>query len=790
MIVRPIDRKLLRDLRHAGPQLAALALLVACGVASLVSMRAMQAHLTASQAAYYRTARFGDIRVRVRQAPRALAGELARLPGVQGVEARTSADALGSLTDPQGAPRVVTLHLVGLPLPAHPVVNDLHLRRGRWPEPGRDEALATEGFAEGNRLGPGDTIAVVLRGRWQRLTIVGIALSPEYIYEMPPGGMFPDPARFGVLWVDDALLRAGWGLGDGFNDVVLRLADSAAAVALIPTVDALLEPYGGTGATGRNDQPSHRFVTDEIGQNRVGATIVPAVFLGIAAFLTHVVLSRLVVVQRDQAAVLKAFGYPDRALGRHYLAFALVPVVAGWAIGVAAGMRLAVFFAEVYAMYYRFPTISYHPAPGPALLALGVTVAAGTFGALGAVWRMVRLAPAEAMRPEAPPGFRAGPVERRLLGTVPVRWRIPMRQLERRPGRTGAAVVGLALAIGAVVVARYADDALQALEHLAFEADQRQDLDIVFAERTGPRILSALEGLPGVLRVEGYRVVPARVTGPARTRRVTLVGFAPEAELHRIVSFDGTAHPLPPRGVLLSDKLARLLGVAPGGTVHVAALDGRHREGDLRVAGTVEDPLGLTAYADRRALADLLEEGPEFSGAWLAIDPAAAAALVRSLVTMPAVAGVTVRADAQAGFARTIATSMGITTTVLVVFAVIIAFGLAYNGARVALSERARELASLRVLGFGRGSVAALFLAEQGVLLLLALPVGAVAGMWMVRLTVQAGDTELFRLPYVIHPASVLAGLAVVTVAVVLSALLVWRKLDRMDLVEVLKSRE
>ena len=788
--MRPLHRKLLRDLAHAAPQLLALALLVACGVASLVSMRAMQAHLADSQRSYYASARYGDVWVRVRRAPRSLAGAMARLPGVMAVEARVVGDAVGETTDTAGAARVIALRLVGLPLPRRPAVNDLYLRRGRWPAPGTPEVLVSEGYAEAARVRPGDTLAAVLHGRRERLTIVGVALSPEYIYEMPPGGMFPDPSRYAVVWADDALLRAAWGMGEGFNDAALSLSPGVAPAEVIPALDALLAPYGGIGATDRDQQPSHRFVTDEISQNRVGATIVPAIFLGIAAFLVHLVLSRLVEVQRDQAAVLKAFGYTDAALGLHYLGFAMAPVLLGWGLGVAGGMRLAVVFADIYADYYRFPVIHYAPDRGPAVAALLITVAAGALGALQAVRRMVRLHPAEAMRPDAPPGFRAGPLERRMIGTVPVRWRIPLRQLERRPARAAAAVAGLALAIGAVMVARYAADALDLMARLAFEQTQRQDLDVVFTEIQGRRTLYALAALPGVRRVEGYRVTVARLVGPGGSRRVTLLGFEGASRLHHVVDFRGTESPLPPRGALLSDKLARLLGVRPGDPVRVEVLEGERPAGLLRVSGLVTDPLGLTVYMEQGELARFLREGSVHSGAWLTVDPDSLGALPARLVGLPAVAGVTGRAELHAAFTRTIATSMAITTSVLAGFAVVIAFGLAYNGARVALSERARELASLRVLGLGRGAVAALFLGEQGVLLLLALPLGAAVGRAMVWLTVRAGDTEMFRLPFVLSAASVLAGLGVVAVAVVVSAGLVWRRLDRMDLVSVLKSRE
>jgi putative ABC transport system permease protein len=669
-------------------------------------------------------------------------------------------------------------------------VNDLHLRSGRWPAAGRDEILVSEGFATGHGLGGGEQVDAVLHGRWRRFTVVGVAISPEYIYEMPPSGIFPDPLRFGVAWMDDRILRSAWGLGEGWNDASLRLAAGADTAAVIERVDALLASAGGLGTLTRDDQPSHRFVSDEIEQNRVGSTIVPAVFLGIAAFLTHIVLSRMVAAQRDQVAVLKAFGYSDPRLGAHYLTFAAVPILLGWLAGVVLGYRLAILFARIYADFYRFPVVTYAVRPGPALAGLAVTLGAGLLGALGAVRRAVRLPPAEAMRPEAPSDFRAGPVERALLGRLPLRWRIPLRQLERRPVRTLAAVLGLALAVGAVVVGRYATDALRVMEHLAFERAQRQEVTVTFTDPEGPRTLLALRSVAGVTEVEPWRAVAVRLRAGPREKKVSLLGFGPDATLHQLVDLKGRAHPLPVTGLLLSTALAERLGVRPGDSVRVELLEGDRRARTLSVAGTIDDILGLSAYLSRPELDRFLGERARASGAWLGVAHGRGPEVVRSLARLPAVAGVEERAAVRLSFTRTIAASMGITTKVLAGFAVIIAFGLVYNSARVALSERARELASLRVLGFGRGAVAALLLGEQAALLVAAYPFGMLAGWALVAIVVGAGQTELFRFPFVLRSASLAVAVIVVTIAALVSGALVWRRLDRMDLVDVLKARE
>src|SRR5690606_18640757 len=241
--------------------------------------------------------------------------------------------------DVPGLAEPATGRLVSVPERRAPILNDVHLRRGRWIEPGRrDEVVASEAFVEANGLALGDRIGAVLNGRWQALRIVGVGLSPEYVYEMHGTNLFPDNRRFGVLWMSREALGPAFQMEGAFNDVALRLAAGASLDDVIVRVDRLLERWGGLGAYGRADQISHRFLSDEIRQNRVFGTVLPAIFLGVAAFLLHIVLSRLVATQREQIALLKAFGYAPLPIARHYLQLALVPVVVGALVGVGLGL--------------------------------------------------------------------------------------------------------------------------------------------------------------------------------------------------------------------------------------------------------------------------------------------------------------------------------------------------------------------------------------------------------------------------------------------------------------------
>jgi putative ABC transport system permease protein len=787
--VTALRRKLLRDLWHLRGQVGAIALVVACGVAVVVTTRSAYESLALSQSSYYASYRFADVFANLERAPDALRAEIAAIPGVAEVETRIVVQVT---LDVPGLAEPAIGRLIGVPERRVPILNDLHLRRGRWLEPGRrDEVLVSEAFAEANRLAPGDTLGAVLHGRWQRLRIVGVALSPEYIYEIQAASLFPDNRRFGVLWMSRDALGPPFEMEGAFDDVSLILAAGASEPEVIARLDHVLEPWGGLGAYGREDHVSHRFISDEIRQNRVFGTVIPAIFLGVAAFLLNVVLSRLVATQREQIAVLKAFGYRDRAIAGHYLGFAAVAVAVGAALGVLAGLWLGARIHELYVGFYRFPVLRFSPGPTVIGAAIGLSALAALTGALGAVRRVLALAPAEAMRPEPPARFSAGwlersPVARRLPAGARMIW----RNLARHPLRAGLSVLGTAFAVAILLVGRFFVDAVQTLNDVQFRGVQREDMTLVFHEPLRSDARHAVAALPGVLRAEPFRVAPVRLRFEHAERRVPLFGLVEGHELRRVLGADGRPRALAPDGVILTEKLGAILGVAPGDRVRVEVLEGERAVRELVVAGLVDELLGLNAYLEAATLHRLLREQSTWSGAFLRLDANRAPELHAALKRMPAVAGATSRGAMLQSFDETLARSFAIFTSVLIGFASVIACAVVYNAARIALSERGRELASLRVLGFTRGEVATLLLGEQALLTLLALPLGFAIGRAFCAAIASAYQWELFRIPLVITGRSHVFAVTVVIAAALASTAIVRRRLDRLDLVAVLKTRE
>lgn len=785
----PLNHKLIRDLIHMRGQMVAIALVVGCGVASYVSMRSTYQSLVISQANYYSSYRFADVFANLKRAPDSLAKQIADIPGVASTQTRV---VVNVTLDVPGLDEPAVGRLVSIPERQAPMLNDLFIKQGRYVAAGSsDEVIVSEAFAAADHLNVGDHVSAVLNGRWKELRIVGIALSPEYIYEVNSGQIFPDNKRFGVLWMNREALGSAFNMEGAFNDVALALSRGANKQNVISRLDLLLATYGGLGAYDREDQISHRFISDEISQNRITGNVFPAIFLGIAAFLIYIVMSRLVSTQREQIGLLKAFGYGSSSVGLHYLKLSLAPVLGGIGLGTGVGIYFGYQLTQLYAEFYRFPRLSYELSPELIGTTILVSIAAASLGALWAVRRAISLPPAEAMRPEPPPRFRAG-----LLENLGLHWlfppaaRIMLRNLERRPGKAMLSSLGIALAVAMLVVGLYFFDAIDHIIRVQFGEVQREDLTVVFNEPRPARTRYELEHLPGVLRSEPFRSVPVRLRFEHHSRRTALLGLTPPSDLRRMVDMELNSFSVPTQGVVLTTKLAKILGLHPGNTVVVEVLEGARPVREVVVSGVVDELIGINAYMNIQTLNELMREGGTISGAYFSVDPLFTQQLYGLLKRTPAVSGVSIKASALASFNEIIAQSLSIFTAVLVAFACVIALGIVYNGARIALSERGRELASLRVLGFNQTEIGVMLLGEQAILTLVAVPLGFAIGYGICALIPFWLSSELYRLPLVVSAKTFAFSFAVVVAAAIFSGLLVSWRLRRLDLIAVLKTRE
>ena len=783
-----LDRKLLRDINAMRGQVITIALLVAAGVAVFVGSVSTYVSLRSGCDQFYAIARFPEVFVTLKRAPLSIVPRLDAIAGVAAVEPRIVREVI---VDWPAASQPVSARMVSLNQGGDESLARLHLRRGTAPEPGSArETAVNEAFAEANDVKPGDDIRVLLNGKVQNFRVSGIALSPEYVYAVKPGLPIPDDRLYAILWVDRSAAEAAFGMKGAFNNAVISLAPDTNAKAVIEELDRQLEPYGSVGAVERRDQPSNRFLEDELNQQKVMSITIPIIFFGIAAFLLNGALGRLVAAQREQIAALKALGFPTSALTLHYLKLVLVIVLIGSALGIAGGFGFGEAMMASYQGFFRLPDLPFTLTPWSAVAGIAISLAAGSLGVLTALQDVVGLAPAVAMRPAAPLGFRRSWIEALLPGKAITAGRMmTVRNMAGRPFRSMLTVTGIAFAVPMMTLGIFWRDAIDQMIDLQFNLVERGNAAITFPHPMDRAIIRSLARLPGVLAVEGQRIVPVRLRAGQRSYLTSVVGLSAGDELRR--PHDASLRPIAasPDGITLTRRLAERLEARPGDVITVETMEGRRLKRDLPVSATV-DEIGMVSYMDIETLNHFTGEGAVVSAASIYAEPTALPALGRTFKNLPTIESVTMKAYTLSSFLEKIAGLVFVSAGILTIFAAIITVGVVYNSARISLQERAWELASLRVLGFTRTEVAGILFGEFAAEIVLGVPIGLWLSQGIIGLIAKFHSNESFQIPAVIEPRTYLIAAGVVLVAAAASAFIVRKRIDQLDLVAALKTRE
>jgi len=787
--VRALDRKLARDLWRLKWQAAAITLLIACGVAVMVMAYSAQKALVAAQAQFYQDTRFGDVFIQAKRAPLSLAADLRRLEGVTAVDARIVEAGLMAVP---GLDRPAVATVISLPDTPRGGLNSVQLARGRMPDPARaDEAVGLSTFLDAAKVRLGDRLTATIAGRAFNFTVVGAVNAPEYVFVPSPESLMPDDAHQGVFWAPRAAVERAAGMSGGFNSVSATLAAGASVPAALMELDRRLSPYGGRNAYARADQISHAFLQAELKELSTSAAIIPPVFLLVAAALVHILIARLVESEREQIGLLKAFGYSDLEASSTYVKLAAAIGLFGALIGAAAGGGFGVAIMDIYHDYFRFPELAPAFSWPSFAAAAAASMLAAMGGSLSAARRAARLSPAVAMQPPRPAAYRAGCLDRLIpAGAIDQATRMIVRNIERFPGRAAFAVAGLAASLTLLVGTQFVFDSLEAVIDQAYYRAQRWSQQVQFLEARAEGAVEEARRLPGAYAAEPVRLAAVRLKSHGREERLRLVGLEPGALMAQPLDAADRPIPFKGRGIIMSEALARRLGVRPGETVWLEFLEGHAAAAEVRVTALARDYSGLTAYMDRRELNRMLGDGDVANAAQLLVAADLRPAFYRAVAAIPQIIGASSRDDAVANWRQAMTQAFEMMMTFYVGFAAAIAFGVAYNTSRIALSERARDLATLRVLGFSESDCAWILFGELAVLTLVATPLGLLGGNALAQGLAASFSRDDLRLPMEITAKSYGISLSAYFIAVALAAMLVAGRIWRLDLVAVLKTRD
>lgn len=784
-----LDRKLARDILAMRGQVTTIALVVAAGIAVFVASISTYDSLRAARDRFYDSARFPQLFVTLKQAPLSVVAQIREIPGVAAVEPRIVRDVI---LDWPSAALPVSARMVSLTHAGDEPLARLHVRRGAPPEPGDTAGVAiSEGFAEANGVRLGSNVAVVLNGHFQNFRVAAVALSPEYVYAVKPGVPIPDDRFYAVLWVDRSAAEAAFDMKGAFNDAVVSLVPGTDPREVIDALDRLLERYGSVGAIARRDQSSNRFLEDELNQQKVMSITIPVIFFGVAAFLLNVVLGRLVAAQREQIAALKALGFPAAPLILHYLKLVTVVVLIGTVLGIAGGYVFGQAMVASYHDFFRLPALAFELSPWSAGAGFLISLAAASLGVMAALREIVALAPAVAMRPAAPRRFRRSWIEAWLSVEVLTPRRVlAIRNFAGRPLRSLFTIAGIALAVPMVVLGLFWRDSIDQMVEVQFNLVERGNAVVTFPHPLDRAVLGDLAREPGMLVVEGLRIVPVRLRAGHRSYLTSVIGLPSDGELRRPHDVNLRPIKVSPDSITLTRRLAERIGVAPGEIVTIEVMEGQRRKIELPASTVVDEAIGMSSYMEIEALNRLTGEGKVVSAASLFVERAALPALAQRFKQLPIVESVAVKSYTLNSFFEKIAGIVYVSAGILTTFAVIVAVGVVYNSARIALQERAWELASMRVLGFTRAEVAQILFSQFAAEIALAIPIGLVFSRYVVAWIARFHSSESFQIPGIIQPPTYVMAVAVVVAAAAASAYIVRRRVDRLDLVAALKTRD
>lgn len=805
-MVSTLHRKLLRELKSSGGLLLMITSILAIGIGCYVALRSVHRNLTEAQSRYYAQCRMADFTVEVKKAPLSAIAALGELPGVDGVRPRVQ---FYATVDLPSVAKPLNGLVLSLPDVRENVISDIVLRCGGYfTDRRQNEVIVNEAFARQHKIAPGHWIHLLLNNRRQELFVVGTAISSEFIYLVGPGTFTPDPEHFGVFYIKQTFADEVFDFDGAANQALCRLArgtGGAAAqgdtIAVPPATrealrraELLLAPYGVLSTSPLADQPSNRYVSNEIRQLETFGVVLPTIFLAVVMLVLNVLLTRLVEHQRVVTGTLKALGYGDARLALHFVELGLIVGLLGGLMGCTLGHYLAEYMTRMYRQFYQFPELPNRFHLGIHATAVLVGVVCAVVGCLRGCRAVLRLRPAEAMRAKPPVQGRAVLLER--IGWFWRRltpgWRMVLRDLMRTRMRTAAGVLAGALGAAVLVNTLMMAEAVQVLIDFQFRWILRSDLDLTLKDERGAATLDEAARLPGVDRAEPTLDVACTFRNGNRVKKGSITGILPDATLTIPRDRQARAIRVPATGLAMNRTLAEILGVQRGDTIEVQPTKGRRRAFRAPVAEIVDGYLGTSVYAEIHTLSRLVDEELAISSIQLATSgkPEETAALYRELKRLPGLQAVNARQDMIRNLEDTVVRTLWVSLGLLILFAGLVFFGSILNSSMVSLAEREREVATFRVLGYGPWEIGNILLRESLIVTLFGTLLGMPLGYLLTLLSVSINDNELFRIPVISSPLTWLGSFALAVVFTFSAHLVVQRTIHRMNWLEALQAKE
>ncbi|WP_291516053.1 ABC transporter permease [Bdellovibrio sp. ArHS] len=785
--MKALSRKLQRDISSLRIQIITMAVLLACGTAILVASWSSYVTLKKAQTIYYEQYHFPDVFAELVKAPKSVVESLKNIQGIDHFEDRIILDALIDLPDLQ-EPAVGRL----ISFTEYSVLNKIHLKKGRFPEPGTiPEVIVHESFASAHRIQPGGQISLQIKGQKKIFKVSGIGISPEYVYALSPLVPFPDDLHFGILWVDKKELSRLGDMQDSFNNIVasVKKTDDVDSVRL--KIDQLLAVYGSTGSYDRSKQISNMFIEDEIRQQRSMSIVVPAIFIIVSTFILYTVLSRLISLHRAQIATLKSLGYTSFSLALYYLKLVSIILFLGIVPALVFAYGIGQWYAYLYARYFHFPSIDFSLSPQAVVIGTLAGFLPGWIASSISLFKVFTLQPAEAMRPPAPAKFSQSVFEKwQLLQFKDIQTKMILRNVLAKPWRTFLSILGVSAAIGILINGSFWTDMVDFMVQRQFRESSHEDMEISFLHPRKEDVIQELARIKGVYLIEGLRTAPVKMTYK-NIEKITVINSRENADsLRPMIDKEGMHLQPKENQVILSQYFNKKYGIKVGDTVYFELTDRSKPKFSAVVGGFIEDVVGASVYANKSDLHRWLSEQPNINTVYLKVDPRWNNEVYIKLKEFPEVASIGVRKLLLESFTKNLSDMIQTFTVVLVLFAMTISAAVLFNMARITLSEKSWELASMRIMGFDIPETFRVLYLELGFQVLAALFPGLALGYGLSYLSTVWIHTDTFSFPLVINTETYAKAIVTIVIIYAVTGFFLYKKVRSLSMAEALKVRD
>jgi len=789
-----LGRKLGHFIRRNLGQFLAATAVVMVGIMVYVSMNTAYYNLSQSQSMFYKENNFADYYLQVVKAPEAVVKQIETVAGVKRVTGRIQKDLAIFKPNNERA----TARLVSYSLPMDNELNRITLNKGRLFASAQNgsyvETVVDPQFAPANNLNWGDTVTVIVGGRERLLTIVGSASSPEFIYPIKDtANILPDPLNFGIFMVENRQAQQMLDMSGQINQVLLEFSPGADQNQVVKNVEEILKPYGVVASYARKYQISHAVLQGKLDGIASVALYLPLMFLAIAAGIQMIILRRMIKIQRTQIGVMKALGYNNFQIMLHYTIYALAVSILGAAVGIVLGIYMAGGISELFAQYFNLPgglkSYDLGTISNGLLLSLGIGIVAGIAGSQG----VLRIQPAESMRPEPPPLTGKSLLEKYpgLWNRLTPAWKMTWRNIGRNRGRFLVTMFGVIFAVSLLIIAFFYNDVVDYMMQKFFYEGETYDITARFDSLINENELTNLIRLEGVRKTEAFLEMPVKISFHDRSADEVLLAYPLDLSMKKLQDASGQLIKVPADGIVINQRTADKLGIKVGDQVEVETRlpIGPIHTDKLTIVGDTQQLFGGGSYISLERANRILQESHLVSGVMLDVEAGQEAVVEEQLKKMLGIASVTDREKEIQNFNESLGVVVSF-VSIMVFFAILLGFAIIYNASVINFAERRRELASLRVIGFTIGEISSLLLKENMILLICGIVLGMPFGRFLVTSYVRSASTDQFSLPVVIYPTTYLFSAIGGIIFVMVAHRFAVREIKNLDMVATLKNTD